>query len=295
MSFLNERRCSKLLGSRLHRPWLACLLVFFVVVPCAHAHESLLLSITTVTRAIDSAPQDESLYLQRAELHRLHHDWDAARSDLERAAALAPELAVVDFYRGRLLLEERRLQQALAILSRYLEQHPGHAQARLSRARTLAALERPLEAVTDYSIALEQYPTPELYLERSDVLASGGDEQLAAALAGLDEGMDKLGPLPAFELRSVDYELRRGDIEAALRRVDRAVARSAHKSLWLLRRAEILERANRPDEAVLDYQAAYAAVLQLPEHRQRTQMFQDLETRIAVALKRLSERSNTMN
>jgi tetratricopeptide (TPR) repeat protein len=270
-------------------------LAFLLVVPDTLAHESLLLSIRTVSAAIDRAPQDASLYLKRAELQRLHHDWEAARADLARVAALAPELVVVDVYRGRLLLDEGRLDEAIAILSPYLEQHPDDAQARLSRARALATLERPMEAVTDYSIALEQYQTPELYLERSDVLAASGTEQLAAALEGLDEGIERLGPLPAFELRTVDYELRRGDIDAALRRVDRAVARSALKGPWLLRRAEILERANQPDEAVLDYKAAHAAVLQLPEHRRLTRMFQDLETRIAVALKRLSEGSNTMN
>lgn len=279
-----------LANTALRRPRLALLLGLLLSVPCGLAHESLLRNIEVVTKAIEQAPEDAALYLQRAELHRLHRDWDAARFDLRQVASLSGDPTVTDLHVGLVSHEEGRPDRALEPLSRYLERYPRRAVAWISRARALAALGRPLDAAADYTRALQLRPTPELYLERAKTLAEAGDDYRGLALKGLDEGIAKLGPLPGFVHRGIDLELQLGDWDSALRRIDQATEGAPPNVSWLVCRAEILELARRPDEAVGAYEAAREAVLHLPEHRRRTPMNQELEARITAALRRLSVR-----
>ena len=267
---------------------LAILIGLLLPIRVGFAHESIQHNIIAITREIDRAPFDATLYLRRGELYRLHRDWDMARADFGRVAVLEPELAVVDLYLGRLLLEEGRLEPALRLLSRYLEIEPESAPARIARARTWTTLGRPLDAASDYSLALARHQTPELYLERAAVLAAAGEKYLSRALEGLEQASVALGPVPAIEHRMIEIEIETGDIDSALRRVDRAVARSHSGVPWLVRRAEILEEAGRRDEAVRAFRTARRELHLLPDHRRQTQMLQNLEVRIATALERLA-------
>lgn len=252
------------------------------------AHGSLPHNIIASTQEIDRTPFEASLYLRRGELYRLHRDWGRAQADFDRAAVLDPQLAMVDLYVGRLLLEAGRPESALTRLSRYLEIDPESAQARVARARTWGALGRPLDAAADYSLALARHQTPELYLERAAVLADAGEEYLALAGEGLEQATAVLGPVPALQYRMIEIELETGDIDSALRQVDRAVEQSGGAVPWLVRRAEILEKGRRRDEAVQAYGNARRALQRLPGHRRQTQMLQNLERRIATALDRLA-------
>lgn len=272
--------------------WVVPALVQFVqcvqFVASADAHESLLRNIAATTVAIENAPEEAALYVQRGELYRLHRDWDAARADFERAIFLEPELTAVHFYLARMYLESGKPTLALSLVTRYLGAEPDDAIAKTTRARALAALGRPLEAVHDYASALEYRPTPELYLERANVLVAGGRQHARLAVSGLEEGVATLGPIPALELRIIELELWQGRVEAALVKLDDAVARSPQEIQWLVRRAEILEGVDENERARRGYEAAREQLLRLPVHRRRTRMFHDLEMRIMTALERLA-------
>src|SRR6266542_2762063 len=79
----------------------------FLLVAClaicvsAWAHGPIHEQIEEVTRHIQREPRNAQLYLKRAELHRIHRDWDSASSDYEKARDLAPKLETVDFLAGR--------------------------------------------------------------------------------------------------------------------------------------------------------------------------------------------------
>src|SRR6185369_2131920 len=136
-------------------------------------------------------------------------------------------------------------------------------QALLRRARVLAALGRPLESVKDYSraIALSAEPRPEYYLERAHSLAGAG--RTIDALRGLDEGIEKLGPLVTLESAAVELELAEGRFDEALLRVDRLTTQGERHETWLARRGEILELAHRRHEALAAYRAALDSIAAL--------------------------------
>jgi tetratricopeptide (TPR) repeat protein len=257
----------------------------------AAAHGDLHHQIAALTERIARDPGNADLVLRRGELHRQHRDWPAALADYDRAASLAPSLTVVDYLRGLVWLESGAPEAALAALDRFLARQPDHANAHLTRARALRRLGRPREAADAFGRALELVvrPTPDHYLERARALADAGD--LDAALAALDDGLARLGRVASLEIAAVDLDVQRERFQAALARLDRTAAAASPASM--VRRASILERAGRREDARAAYTAAAAALDRLPESRRHTRDAAALTQEIHSALARLSARSST--
>jgi tetratricopeptide (TPR) repeat protein len=249
------------------------------------AHEGLHEQIIVITAKIKRDPKNASLYLQRGELYRHHRDWARAAADYDRAARLQPDLKIIDLARGKMLFESGKLQRARVSLDRFLGQQPDHYEALLTRARVLAKMRQSVKAARDFTRALagSTVKEPELYLERAQAMAQ--DPQLIdVALNGLDEGIEKLGPLVTLQLAAINLELRRHNYASALARLDLVTSQSERKETWLVRRGEILKLAGRTDEARAAFNAALAAIESLSPERRQSRAVAALQQRARSAI-----------
>lgn len=238
--------------------------------------------IAALTGDILLKPDDPGPLLARGRLLRLSgHRVDALR-DFERAAALDPALVEADFLRGATLLELGRPARAKALLDRYIARHPGDEAAHAARARSLAALGEGLAANEDFSRAIAAHPNPDYYLERARALALAG--HLAAAVAGLDQGLKRLGPIVSLQRLALDLELAQDNLEAALGRIGQLAAATRRPDLWLARRGDVLREAGRHDAARDAYGQALAAIEQLSTRRRGSRTVVELETRLRATL-----------
>jgi tetratricopeptide (TPR) repeat protein len=242
--------------------------------------------IAALSGEIEKNPRDPVLYLKRGELHRAHQDWDAAQADFDTAGALNPNLAPLDYLRGRLYHEAGWNLSARVAMDRFLARNTNSVEALITRARTLVKLSQPLAAAEDYARALTVMaePAPEVYIERSQALAAAGDAHLDAAVRCLDEGIRKLGPLVTLELFAIDLEVKRKNFDAALRRVDTVSGRLPRKEPWLAKRGEILQQAGRTQESQAAFQAALAAINTLPPARRNAPAMIELQRRLQESL-----------
>jgi tetratricopeptide (TPR) repeat protein len=260
----------------------------------AQAHADLLLQIEDLTKDIAKNPTAD-LYLRRGELRREHVEYEAAYTDFEQASVLNPQLAIVDLFRGRLFLDWGWPLSARACLDRLLIRQPRHVDGLVFRARALVKLNQRLAAVRDYdlAVALSPEPGPDLFIERAQVLMAEGSEYYATALKGLDEGIQKLGPLVTLQLFAIEAELKQRNFDGALARVDKITERSPRKETWLARRAEILVQAGRPAEAKRSYEAARTALQSLPATRRNVPAMLELAKRIQKEIESLSGSAET--
>jgi tetratricopeptide (TPR) repeat protein len=256
-----------------------------VLAPRALAHGDLDKRIAEVSRQIERAPDRADLRFKRADLHRRHRDWPAARSDLVVARRLDPNLADLDFLSGLVEFEAGKPAAAVELLDRQLTANPDHVPARLWRARTLVALDRAGEAVRDYdqTLRLSQEPLPDHYLERARAQCAAGTD-VAVVLQGLDDGMGRLGPVVSLQSLAVDLELQRDDRTAALRRIDQTLTTLPFRGPWLLRRGQVLEQDGRPAEARRTYSQALRELLAIPAERRRSTVHRELEQQLRHAL-----------
>lgn len=243
--------------------------------------------IAELTRQIEGRGSDPALYLRRGELNRLHDQFEAARADFQKAQKLSPADPEPLFRLGRLALDEGKPSDAAKLLARFKTLRAGSAEGWFLSGRALARSGRFSEAVPDYhrAIALSAEPKPEWFVERCHAqLALTGDPS-AEALAGLDEGLAKMGPLPSLQLLAIEIETRRKGFDAALSRLDTLVAASERKEIWLARRGDLLKQAGRIADARAAYRSAGAAIDGLPSGRQRAlamlELRRELEGKLA--------------
>jgi tetratricopeptide (TPR) repeat protein len=224
-------------------------------------------------------------------LYRAHHEAAAALADYASALRIDPSLAVVHLARGRLLVEAGRPGDALPDLNRFLLIEPLHADGLMVRARALAAVGRGDAARDDYDRALQLADNPDWFIERARVVrATAG---ASAALAGLDQGIARLGPIVTLTLEAIGDELSLGRYDAALARLERFVSASGPHPRWLVERGEILRAAGRLDDARAAFTASLAAMDALPPPRQRTAQAQALRVRAVTALDALQFSAST--
>jgi predicted Zn-dependent protease len=108
----------------------------------AFAHGDVHDRITNLTARIKLTPNNAALYLERGELHRVHREFTNAFTDFDHAQQLDPKLYMVDYCRGRTLMEAGDFQAALPPLTRYLGRMTNDANAFATRARVYVARRR---------------------------------------------------------------------------------------------------------------------------------------------------------
>ncbi len=254
------------------------------------AHPDIDIQIAAVTLEIEKGSPGAELFVRRGELHRVHEDWDKAEADFDRAHAVDAERAARDFHVGRMRLDEQQPRAAQELLTRFLRATPDHFPARIARAQAQVQLERYMAAAKDYDIALasnERLHRPSHYLDRAGTLLAAGKKQIPRALAGIDEGLQKLGPAITLQLEAIDLELARNNYDGAIERLDEIAESAKRKETWLSRKGEILEKAGRPDEAVRCYEQTLEAIAGLPASRRWNRAMQRLEADATEALDRL--------
>jgi tetratricopeptide (TPR) repeat protein len=254
------------------------------------AHPGIEIQLARLAALIEQEPTNVDYLLQRAELHRLHEDYESALKDLAIAAKLKPDSPGLALARARVFSDLGRTQEALESIETVLTGERNHPEALLLRARCLGRLNRAGEAVVDYNAALRLIPkpAPDLFLERARTQASLG--RFDDAVSGLDEGLTRLGDLVTLQLAGIEYERIQAKFDAALVRVDKLIAGSPVKETWLVLRAEVLESAGRLAEAREVFKQALARIAAYPPARHGRGMTLQLEQRARSGLARTERR-----
>ena len=250
------------------------------------AHPEIEVQLSHISSQIEQSPDEADLYLKRGHIHRVHRDWKAGMADFRRAGELDPELHRVSRAIGRLLLEAGKPEQALPQLEQFLKHQPGDPEGQILRGRAQGELGEHLIGAADFDKALPQLrrPTPELYIERAEILLAAGDEYQARVLIGLEQALDRLGDLYTLHRYAAELEIESGQPEAALRRARGLLEKFDGNVSWRIFEAELLVSLGRVVEARTSYSKALDSITSLPAHRRRTPAVSEKEKQIREAL-----------
>ena len=249
------------------------------------AHAGIHEELEELTKQILEEPDNPDLYIQRGVAYRIHRDWNHALQDFRKALKLDGNHTAVETEMGRAYFDQGMHQQAQVHLDRALARNPDNVRALVTRAKASNASGHPLLATVDYDRAIRAFQSPrkalpEYYLERARCYAAAGDQFINKAIGGLDEGIGTLGNIQTLELYAIELETRRGDVDAALQRLEPLLARSGRKEFLLFKRGEILLGAGRNSEAREAFLAARADIDTLPPQRRHTRMVETLQANI---------------
>lgn len=233
---------------------------------------------------IESKASDAGLRYELACAHQEHGEWVLALAELERVERLAPGEFETGLMQGMALATGRHWRHALAVLEAFLETRRDHVGALRQRGRVLRELGRREEAVSDLRAALEGEvsPTGEQVVEVAELLAECGREE--AALEVLRAGWLKAGDKPVLLEALLATATRLQRWEEALEAVAGLEKAAPRPEPWRVRRAELLEAAERSDEARGVWRALREHLMALPSLERGTGQLAECLSRAQRAL-----------
>ena len=253
----------------------------FGALAAAFAHGDLHEAIDAVSQVIAESPGDAALYLRRAELHRMHADWPAAEADYAQARKLQPDMEVVTFGLAQMRLAQGREKDAVKLLDDFLVKRPEHPGGRALRAGILEKRGDWKKADADLAAAVASSPEPHYASARAQLLERHGRADAAARC--LDEASRAHGRVPVLEQQALEIEERAGLTDAAARRLDDLIAREPRPDIWLARKARLLEKAGRAEEARAAWRLAGAAFEKVPADKRASKVNRKLAAEIEAA------------
>jgi tetratricopeptide (TPR) repeat protein len=166
------------------------------------------------------------------------------------------------------LVQEDLPAAAIEPLTRFLERHPHHFQARLMRAYAYGRLGRYVESQADYQEALDVMTgtSAEEVLLRAQEFTFTRQREIALTL--VEDGIRRLGPMPNLESAALKLELALHRTDDAVARIEGMLSRTKRKERLLAKLADILEEAGHQDKALDARRQAVAAIDALPESEQ---------------------------
>jgi tetratricopeptide (TPR) repeat protein len=244
------------------------------------AHENLLAFIDRLTSQISTNKDNADLFIQRADLYRLHENWAEAQSDYAAAQKISPDSVPLLLGIAQLRVDLKNDPAARTAFDKVISRDATNWNALFGRAHVLARLGERNAAIADYSRGLALTPAPQAdqFLERASLQAteSGVDD----AIKGLDEGLAKMGWLVSLQNAAIDLEIKRHHPDAALARLETIIERSTRKETWLARKGEILRDAGRTQEARTAFSETLKLIEDLPPRMRTSPSTTELRHRV---------------
>lgn len=203
-------------------PTLAVLLFLATLPVAAFSHPDLLLQIEILDAKIEAGPVTAEVLIKRGDLYRRHEDYPAATRDFEAARELDPGNSLLDFYQGRLLLENGDPASAELHLARYLSSHSQHAKAWMLRGEAGIRLGKPASAAEFFGLAIKhsKAASPALYRLLILSLLASGESNWNSAEQTVESGLGHFGIEVTLLGLGTDIALARNRPEQAQRYLD---------------------------------------------------------------------------
>ena len=143
-----------------------------------------------------------------------------------------------------------QLTAARESLNRYLKEFSGAIYAYEARARIAQAIGDQQAAIADLHTYLElaEQPNPGNYIAIAKLLTKQGNT--TAALDILDQGLSRLGLIPALQREAIAIEEQRQDVQSAIVRLETLRAPLRENAQWKLEMAKLLLQTGDNKKAV---------------------------------------------
>lgn len=201
--------------------------------------------------------------------------------------ALDPELKEVHFEVADMAYRRGQLPEALVLCTGFLDEHPKHAPAWALLAGIHAATNDYDQALTALDVHLRETtrPVPGRYLQRASWMETAGREP-TEIIAGLEEGVKRLGPLPQLHMAMLERHRRAKNPAAAIQVLAALEAGAGSNPKWMVLRGNLYLEAGNRSAAATAFQQAQAAISALPARRQRVPAFRDLNNQAIEGLEK---------
>ncbi len=251
----------------------------------AIAHGDVHHRIDDLTQQLSKSPEDNTLLLERGRLYLDARHPQEAIADFTQVLKFAPQDYGVYFYLAQANLAAKKNDAALLAVDTFMQ----HQNQDAPRARGFAlrgdiyrANGKFADAILAYKESLKYKKAnalPDDYILLANTHLAADASSIKQAISVLDQGILHLGHLHALEQRAIAIELEAKQPHAALARVNRLFAQTPTPHI-LLQKGKILNIMGEAEEATATFAAAMTAIEQMPATRSNTPAMQALRKEI---------------
>ena len=232
----------------------ACWLLLTLLPTLVWSHAGDEQELQRLQQQIEQQPHHQRHYIKRGALYTRAGHYVQALADFERAQTLGPAPAVA-FELGVYYYRRDQMATAATQFDRYLAHYgkvPAALQYRLKVARRLG--QQQLAAnLFEVLVGQSPYANPSHYLAAAKAEIDTDINQpqpLADALALIDRGISRFGPVPQLQHYAIELELQRSNYQQAISRHQTLAGPSGHSPHWQAKQAQLLIAGGRWQEAV---------------------------------------------
>ncbi len=220
--------------------------------------------VTAIQAELHVHPGDTALRYKLAEAHVGHDDWRACLKQIKLVERLAPGVYPTGYLRGLALHLAGKDEAAKEALNDFLTKNPDHVDALATRGRVLVKLGFPLDAVMDFqkAVKLADSPNTEWIVDLALVLSDSGKPTEASR--AIDEGIMTAGDVPSLLECALEIETAAGLWDSALGRMEGLQKLAPCPEPWMAKRAELMTRAGRADDARAAWTVLRDRLISLP-------------------------------
>ncbi|MCI5059015.1 MAG: hypothetical protein MRY83_23070 [Flavobacteriales bacterium] len=215
------------------------LLLLFPFTQCVFAHGDLHDRIEDISEQLEEDSLNTTLLIKRANLYRLHFDYDLAIRDLGKASALsAPEEEILYLY-SFVYFDMNQMDLAKQFIDDYVDLVPNSSSGRDLRIKISEKMNDFEVAIADYRFLIEhdQNAKPSYYTNLARIHSNQGS--FDEAIQVLDEGEQSLGSL--IVILDVGYQISTNhkEYDKATQFIEKIIGLMQRDELWLMKRYEI--------------------------------------------------------
>lgn len=194
-----------------------CFLLFSAL---PQAHPGFSSKLEMLNHQIEHSPKDQNLYILRGRTYSDKGKYSPAMVDFRKAETLGNPVNVA-FALGVLHYRAKEFPYAQQYFDSYLKTFPNHPASLEYRARLLRDAGNYRASLADFELffKVRKNPDPGYYISAAQMLSALPDKGIPAAIAMLDQGIERLGLNPQLQYFAVELEQRNKNYEQAIARM----------------------------------------------------------------------------
>ncbi len=255
----------------------------------AWTHGSAHARIEQINEKLKSTHDRASVLVMRGQVYADSQHWSQAMNDFKQVLLMDKNNLEAKYWLGIAYLNTAKYESAKKFLAEYLAHRPKAASALIAYARVLVKLNDFAAAEVAYDNAIEnsRVKSPELYIERAEVLSKVGDVPTERIEQGLTAGIYELGNIVSLIDALIEVNYKGQNYDRALYWMDKQPGVYRDSPAWFAQRASIFEAKGDWDAAEQMYVTLLSSIERLPLHRKNTYAIKKLQQEATLKLNRL--------
>jgi tetratricopeptide (TPR) repeat protein len=236
-----------------------------------YAHGDLDIRISDASIAIEQNPDSAFLYLNRAELHYQHEEYQLASIDFHQCYQLNYTDVRVHLGLSKALLKLRQYEESIQYVDKILATDSKHVVALRLKGDILFEINQFETAAQHYELVIQYADKTftENYLEAAHAWQnSNAENKLELSVQILQKGIENLGDLMVFYQTITELYEKHSNLDLAIQYQTKVIELSNRKEFSYVKRAQLYQLKGDIIAAKNDLMAAKSAIKQLPPSKQ---------------------------